>query len=393
MFLATLASGTGTWLAFVALQLDVQQRTDSGSWISLLLMAEILPAVVIGLLLGSLVDRLSRRRLMIGADLLRCAVFCALPFAPGAAAIVALAFVAGVGTGFFRPAVYAGLPNLVSDDDLPDANSLLLGVDNLTWAIAPLAGGVLVAASSPDVAYWFNAVTFLVSAALVAGIPARLLQASEAVTHGHWRDLGDGFRLVARSAALLTVLITWNVVMVTSAGINVGEVFLAKDSLGAGDAGFGLLVGAAGLGLALGSTATAGVLRRFRLPEVYGVSIALFALGTGAAAVSPGVWGAVAGVFVAGCGNGAAVVCNSLFVQRGAPDHLRGRAFTLLMSSNYVVLVAAMVIAGRLTDAVGARWVWGAAAIAAAVASVLGFALARRAVGRRPVEVAVESAA
>ncbi len=82
-------------------------------------MAEILPAVLIGLLLGSLVDRLSRRGLMIGADLLRCAVFCALPFAPGAAAIVALAFVAGIGTGFFRPAVYAGLPNLVSDDDLP----------------------------------------------------------------------------------------------------------------------------------------------------------------------------------------------------------------------------------------------------------------------------------
>ena len=130
-----------------------------------------------------------------------------------------LAFVAGVGGGFFRPAVYAGLPNLVADDDLPDANSLLQGVENLTWAIAPVAGGVLVAASGPDAAYWFNAVTFVVSAALVATIPGRLLQSSAAPTHGHWRDLADGLRLVSRSAALLAVLVTWNVVMIASGGI------------------------------------------------------------------------------------------------------------------------------------------------------------------------------
>ena len=66
--------------------------------------------------------------------------------------VVALASVAGVATGFFRPAVYAGLPNLVSDEDLPHANSLLQAVDNLTWALGSIAGGALVAASSVDVA-------------------------------------------------------------------------------------------------------------------------------------------------------------------------------------------------------------------------------------------------
>ena len=79
---------------------------------------------------------------------------------------------------------------------------------------------------------------------------------------------------------------------------------------------------------------------------------------------------------MAAFGNGAAVVCNALFVQRGAPDELRGRAFTVIMSSNYALLGVGMVVAGVLTDAFGARWVWGAAAAAYLVAGLLALALA-----------------
>ena len=82
---------------------------------------------------------------------------------------------------------------------------------------------------------------------------------------------------------------------------------------------------------------------------------------------------------ISGAGNGAAVVCNALLVQRGAPDELRGRAFTVLMSTNFALLGLGMVVAGPFTDAVGPRWVWGAAALAAAVAGIIGFALARSA--------------
>ena len=133
LFLATLGSGLGTWLALVALQIDVLMRTHSPLWMSALLIADILPTLLVGILAAPLVDRLSRRGLMIGADLVRFGVFCALPFAPNATTIVGLAAVIGIATGFFRPAVYAGLPNLVADEDLPRANSLLQVIDNSTW--------------------------------------------------------------------------------------------------------------------------------------------------------------------------------------------------------------------------------------------------------------------
>ena len=89
LFLATMGSSVGTLMAAVALTLDVQERTKhsphTGLWVSAVLIVAFLPTVVVGLFFGPLLDRLQRRALMVGADLVRVAVFCALPFASSAA--------------------------------------------------------------------------------------------------------------------------------------------------------------------------------------------------------------------------------------------------------------------------------------------------------------------
>ena len=381
LFLAVLGSGAGTWLALVALEIDVFERTHSSAWIAALLIADLLPSFAIGILAGPLIDRLPRRSLMIGADLVRFGAFAALPFTTNAAQIVALAGVVGVATGVFRPAIYAAIPNSVPDADLASANSLVQLADNITWALGSLAGGALAAGVGVDAAYWINSATFLLSAVLLAGIPAKLLQAATAPSRGHWQDLKDGFGISVRSRGLLTVLVAWNVAMFATAAVNVAEPSLALHTFSAGRFGLGLMMGCAGLGLAVGAYLAGSWIERRGLANVYGASLGLMAVGIGAGAVSPNVWVAAACVVVLGCGNGSAVVCNALLVQRGAPDELRGRAFAVLMSSNVALLVLGMVVAGQVTDTVGPRWVWAVAAVAAAAAAVVGFLLARR-VGR-----------
>jgi MFS family permease len=364
LVLASVGSGFGTYLAAIALSVDIYDRTGSGKWLAALLIADFLPIVLIGLTLGPLVDRLSRRRLMIVADLVRAGVFCALPFVDSPAAIVALAGASGVATGFFRPAVYAGLPNLVDDEELAEANSLLAGIENVAWMIGPIVGGALLAASGPSLAYWINAVTFVVSAALVMRIPGRALQSEESLSRGHWRDVRDGLSLVRGSLQLLTVLVVWNVVLLGNAAVNVAEVVYAKDSLDSGNVGLGILVGATGLGLTIGSFVAPSALARLGLTRLYGGAIALMGVGWGAASLAPGLWAAVPLVVVATIGNGCALVCNQLLLQRGAPDRLRGRALAVVMASFYTTLGLGMVAAGPLTDAVGGRGMW---AIAGAV--------------------------
>ncbi|HEY7603890.1 MAG TPA: MFS transporter [Gaiellaceae bacterium] len=378
LFWSYLASGLGTFLAVIALSVDVWDRTHSGVWVSALLIADFLPAVAIGLLLGPLVDRLSRRRLMVGADLVRLTAFVLLTFTVTPGQIVALALLAGVATGFARPAAYAGLPNLVSADELPRANALLRLAEQLTITVGTLIGGIVVAAAGPDPAYVVNAVSFGVSALLLLRIPATLLQQGRVESRGYWHDLGDGFRLVLRSRPLLAVLLSWNLAMITVAFVNVSEVALAKVSFGAGDFGFGLLWSANGLGAVIGALFASTLLERRGMTLVYGLAIGLMGVANIAVSGSPTVW--VASVFVvfSGIGNATALVCNTLLVQRGAPDQVRGRAFTLIMGTNFAFLGLGMAVAGPLVDALGARWVWGIAGGIALVSALTGFALLRR---------------
>lgn len=378
LFLSTLGSSFGTLLAAIALAIDVKDRTNAGIWVGAVLVVDFLPAILVGLTLGPLIDRLQRRKLMVISDLARAAVFFALPFAPDAATIVALAFVAGIASGFFRPAVYAGVPNLVPEEELADANALLQTIENASWAIGPVLGGLLTAATSPATAYSVNAVSFLVSAALVARIPARLLQSATALTRGHWTDLKDGFVAVVSSRPLLAVLLAWGVAGLGIGSISVSEVFLAKNTFGAGDFGYGLLFGGIGTGLVLGSFFSSSVTSRLGVARSYGGAMLVMALGFGLAGISPNVWVAAAFCVVGGIGDGVAIVCNALLVQTGARDEVRGRALTLLMSGTMAVQALGTILAGALMPADAARWVWVAGAASFVVAGVIGYVLARQ---------------
>jgi MFS family permease len=387
LFFATLGSSLGTLLATVALVIDVKDRTNSGPWVAALMFVEFLPAVAVGLFFGPFLDRLPRRGVMIVADLTRAAVFCTLPFADSAGQIVALAAIAGFTTGVFRPAVYAGLPNLVREDELARANSLIQTGENVSWTLAPILGGALVAATSPDTAYWVNAASFALSALLVAGIPARKLQGALAVSQGFVRDLAEGFGRVLHTRVLRTVLVVWTIALAAIAASNTAQVFLAKDTFSAGDFGYGLIFGCIGLGLALGSFFAARWIERRSVGGVYAASILLLATGIGAAGAMPTVWAALPCFVLSGIGNGVAIVCNSLLVQRGAGDEVRGRVFTVIMSVNYAAYGVATLVAGPLTDSYGPRWVYGVVGLVLLFASLIAFVLGREEIPERTAEV------
>lgn len=377
LYAAAFGSSLGTMLAAIALTVDIYDRTHSGRWVGALLVAEFLPTIAIGLLLGPLFDRLSRRALMVGADLARLGAFAALPFAPNAATIVGLALVVGVGNGFFSPAANAALPNLVPAADLARANSLLGATTNLTWMLGPVVGGGLLALSGPSLPYWVNAATFALSAALLLRIPRASFRREQPLSRGHWRDLADGFAIVRRSQPVLTVLVVWSIASLGNAAVNVGEVFLVRDALGGGNLGLGVAMGAAGLGLVAGSLLVSSLVERVATGRVYAASIACMAIGIGGGALAPSVAFVVIAVLVSGFGNGAATVCNQLILQTGVPDALRGRAITTVMSVSFAALALGMATAGALTDRFGPRWLWGGAAAAYAAAAAIAYLRAR----------------
>jgi MFS family permease len=391
LFLAGLGSGLGTWMATIALTADITARTDSPWWVSLLFIVTFLPSIVVGLVAGPMIDRLSRKRLIVDADLVRLAVFAALPFVHSPSGTIALAAIAGFANSIFRPAVLAGVPNLIEQDDLAHGTSLLQATDWAAAAIGPVLGGLIVSASGADTVYWINAATFLFSAALILRIPARLLQSEQAITRGHWRDLADGVAAFKHSAALMTALVAFGFAMFAVGLNNVAEIFLAEHALHRGAFGYGLLWTATGIGLVIGSLVSGSLLDRRELRVAYPLSFVPWAIGLLAAGLAPNIWVAVAAMVVSGFGNGLAFPLTVVIVQRSTTDQLRGRVFTVIISAHNAVLGAAMVAAGALTEGVGPRWTYVIGAASLALGSLTAAALLRGV--RAPVALADEQAA
>jgi MFS family permease len=111
---------------------------------------------------------------------------------------------------------------------------------------------------------------------------------------------------------------------------------------------------------------------------VYMAAIALMGIGNLGAAASPNVWVAIWCVLLTGIGNATAIVCNSLLVQRAAPDAIRGRVFTVLIGATSAVLGIGMAIAGPLEHVLEARWMYAIAGGVALVAALTGWVMLRR---------------
>jgi MFS family permease len=358
----------------------------------LLFIVTFVPSIFVGLFAGPLVDRLSRKMLLVTSDAVRLAVFALLPFAHRPIVMIALALVAGVANSFFRPAVFAGVPNLVDDRELDTATTLLLSTEWVAVAIGPLIAGSLVSLSGPHVVYWMNAATFLLSALLILRIPKFLLQSAQGLTRGHWGDLREGLLVFRSSPALRVALFGFGLTMITTGLVNSSEFFLATRSLGSSRGfGFGLLWAGSGVGLVAGSIVVSLILDRHEVLDVYALAFVPIVAGIIGAAAAPDIWVAATAMTMSGFGNGLAFPMTILIIQRYTSDQLRGRAFTVVISIHNSLLGLAMLSSGALTEAASARWTYVLAAACAAGSSVVVLALLRGA-DPRPV-VAREAAA
>lgn len=378
LFFATLGSGIGTWMATTALTVDIDHRTNSTWWVSALFVVTFLPSVVVGLVAGPLVDRLSRKRLIVASDLVRLGVFAALPFVHDASGILVLAAFAGVANSFFRPAVLAGVPNLVDESELATGTSLLQATDWLAAALGPIVGGAIVSGFGTHPVYWLNAATFLFSALLLVRIPGQLLQSEQGITRGHWRDLREGMSLFGESAALRAVLFGFGLAMLAGGLNNAAEIFLATRSLGTGAWGYGLLWSASGVGLVAGSALTGALLEDRDALEGYALVFLPWALGLIGAAVAPSIWVAALAMVLAGLGNGMTFPMTVVIVQRATSDRVRGRAFAAIISVHNALFAVALVCSGALTAATSARWTYATAAALATAGGITARVLARR---------------
>ena len=337
-FAAHLQSSLGTGAGYVAILLLAYEQLGNAWGATAVLLADLAPAMLLGPLLGGLIDRTSRLGCAIAADVIGALAFAGLAFLPhSTTSLVLLALVAGLSSALLRPATCALLPAIVTREELTKANGIFGAVREIGQLAGPaLAAGVLLVAT-PSTLLAFNAATFAVSALLLTRLRGKLNPPAA--------DTTDEQTTSTSLRAARPLFVTSAAVMLVAGATNVAELVLARDELGAGGTGFALLVTAFGCGMLAGS------LTRPR----YEASIALLAVGLLGTAAAPNLPLAMLAFAVAGIGNGLFIVTVRSLIQTTIPERSHGRAFGVLDSIDSWAFGAAILAGGALAASLGGR--------------------------------------
>lgn len=356
-FLVLAQSALGNGAAYVALLVIAYERFESGWAIGLILLADLVPAMLLGPVFGAAADRWSRRGCLIVADVLRAGAFLGIAFVDTFLATFALAIVAGAGTGLFTPAALAGLPSLVRPERLPAATALFGAIADIGFIAGPaIAAGVL-ALGGPEAILLGNAATFAISGIALTQIRfgAAPAVADEAVQPGLFTGAREGLRELAAMVGIRAVVVASGGMLLFAGLFNVAELPFAKDDLDAGDVGFGVLTAIYGLGFVAGSLSGSkgGAAAHLRTRFLIGLSVVSF--GFVACGLAPSFAIAVPAFALAGVGNGIVLVYERLLIQTNVPDRLMARVFGVKDGLTAWAFAVAFIAAGGLVDALGPR--------------------------------------
>jgi MFS family permease len=318
---ARAVSFLGDSLGLVALMLHVADTTGQALAVALLLLVGDFAPALLGPLTGTVSDRLDRKRVMVACELVQGVVVAAaalwLPSLPLLLGLVALRAVAGQ---VFQPASRAAVPALVPDRDLESANAAVGIGTNGGEALGPLAAALLLPVLDVRGVLLTDAATFLVSAALLALLPATRRQRPEPGQHASLlADTSAGLRHLWEHRTLRTIALGYFAIVAFNGIDDVALVFLATDTLGGGESAVGLLLAAVGIGLLVGYAVLARPRRRVSMIPLL---LAGFAVSSAGNLLTGLAW-AVAAAFVVqairGLGIAEIDVAANTLVQRSVP--------------------------------------------------------------------------
>ena len=354
-FLVHAQSSLGTGAGYVAILLVAYERVRSPWAITAILLAEFLPAMLLGPLVGAAADRWSRKRLLVVAEVVRGSAFLGLFLVDGFGATLALALLAGTGTAMFNPTIMAALPGLISRERLPAATSLYGTIEELGYVVGPILAGVAFIAAEPGAILLANAVTFAASAGVVASLAFTAERTRRRERSALLASVRAGVSAARRTPGTLALLFS-SVSCVAFLGmVNVGELLLAREELGASDSEFSILVTSMGVGIAAGTLLGADGGALAALKRRYLLGLLACAVGLLVCGLAPSFLVALPAFTLLGVGNGLALVHERLLLQSTLADEVMGRIFGLRSSLVSFAFGSAFLLAGGAAALLGPR--------------------------------------
>lgn len=362
LWLGQVVSQMGDWFNTIALYTIILNLTGSGRAVGLLMVARFVPSFIFGPVSGVLADRFSRRTIMIVSDVLRAFVVLGFLFVRRADQlwiIYVLTVMQLALSTFFEPAKTAAIPSIVSDRELVAANA----ISSVTWSVmltlGAAIGGLITGWFGTDVSFVLDALTYVLSAVLIANVrlPKRAAREKRKLTFAGATGITEtieGARYVKRRPRVLALLLVkpaWGLGggILTLLAVFGERIFPVRNSAALG---IGMLFAARGIGTAVGPI----VARRIsgegkqRMQVSIGISFLIGAIGYIAFASATNFVLALIVLGIAHTGGSILWVFSTVLLQRDVEDKFRGRVFAAELALLTLTMAASNYLVGELLD-------------------------------------------
>ncbi|MEG4586992.1 MFS transporter [Microcoleus sp. MOSTC5] len=335
----------------------VSWQHSENSMLSAVMIAYTLPAIVFGSAAGIVVDRFSKKQMLIGCNVIRAVLIVALPFLPKAfVVLLTMTFLVSTVTQFFAPAEQAAIPLAVGREGLMSANALFA---------SSTMGGIIVGMTIGEplfswVKHSFGAASqefllgglYLISAGLIYAMRIKESHFGSSGKNVHpWQDLKEGLRYLKHNHLISNAMVQLTILYSVFAALQVLAIALSG-KIGLKETQFGFLLAAAGVGMVFGAAFLGhwgGRLYNKPLPLI-GFLMMGFVLAMFAFARVLWVGFALSALF----GFGASLINGPMqaLIQEKTPESMRGKVFGLENNAINIALSLPLALTGPLTDAV-----------------------------------------
>ena len=377
LWIATIVSNVGTWMHDLGAGWLMTSLSPSPLLVALVQTATTLPMFLLALPAGALADIVDRRKMLLAAQVLGM-------LAASVLAIVTLqnrvtpevllgaTFVLGTAAALSAPVFQAIVPELVDKQALPDAIALnSLGV-NISRAIGPALGGVIVALAGTAAVFALNAVS--VFAVLAVLFTWRRPQAVHGLPPEHFFGaIKAGYRYTRHSPALRLVLIRAVGFFLFGSALWAMLPLVARRGLELDAAGYGALLGCMGAGAVVGAILLKRLRRRVPANTLSIGATLVFALSTTALALATSAWAAGSVMFAAGFAWIGMLTSLNVAAQMASPSWVKARALAVYLLVMQGGMTGGSILWGSLASSTSVATALTVASLGQAVALVLAF--------------------
>lgn len=353
-------SHIGDGIALIALVLMVQEERRTGTAVGALLLATSLPRFL-GPIAGAIVDRVEQRTLMVACDIGQALIFGTIAWLdPPFPVLLGLVALAAACDTLFGPAGRSALPALVRPEQLMRANAWIGMSLNVQVAAGPVLGGLLVELLDFRGALAANALSFVLSALFLVGLPPLRAPSDGGEARGFLAVGMDGLRFAWRNRVVRTLIVALFVGVAFAGLDDVALVFLVRGEtyFDGSPLTYGLVTGAYGVGMLLGSLGLTWKGTAAAAGTVFLIGWVASGIGAVLTGIAPLIALVAVGQAIAGVGNAVEVVAMDTLVQQAVPRQMLGRVFGLVGTAAPAGHTLAFAGGGFLVDLVGPRVVF-----------------------------------